>query len=117
MQVRHLFGGEARFLKVQVPGLFFTEHTVDHQHMKMQVSIVQSAEIVGEDAAFKVAAEFTFSQCRGLTAKVVVVQRQPGGEVDLDDAVENRAFGLAPVVNGRRTARFGGSDRHVSRCP
>jgi hypothetical protein len=71
-----------------------------------------SGETVGEDAAFEVAAEFAFGQCRGMAATAAVVQRQPGGEVRLDDAVENCAFGLAPVVNGRRTARFGGSGRH-----
>ena len=35
LQVRHLFGGEARLQKVKVPGLFFTEHPVDHHHMEM----------------------------------------------------------------------------------
>ena len=76
------------------------------------VGAAGASEAVGENAAFEVAAEFTLGQCRGMAAKAVVVQRQPGGEVCLDDAVENRAFGLAPVVNGRRTARFGGNGRH-----
>ena len=71
-----------------------------------------SGETVGEDAAFEVAAEFAFGQCRGMAATAAVVQRQPGGEVRLDDAIENRTFGLAPVVNGRRTTRFGGSGGH-----
>lgn len=61
-------------------------------------------EAVGENAAFEVAAEFALGQCRGMAATAVVVQRQAGGKVRWDDAVENRAFVLAPVVNGRRTA-------------
>ncbi len=71
-----------------------------------------TGETVGKDAAFEVTAEFAFGQCRGMAATAAVVQRQPGGEVRLDDAVENRTFGLAPVVNGRRTARFGSSGGH-----
>lgn len=35
LQVRHLFGSEARFLKVQVLGIIPTKHAVDHHHMKM----------------------------------------------------------------------------------
>lgn len=49
LQVRHLFGGEARFLKVQVPGIFSKKQAVEHYHMKMQVSIEQPAEAVDED--------------------------------------------------------------------
>ena len=70
------------------------------------------AATVGKDAAFQVTAEFAFGQCQGVAATAVVVQRQPSSEVRLDDAVENRTFGLAPVVNGRRNARFGGSGDH-----
>ena len=55
----------------------------------------------GEEAAFEVAAEFAFGQCRGIAATAVVVQHQPGGEVRLDDAVENRTFG----AGGKRPAR------------
>ena len=71
-----------------------------------------SGETVGQGAAFEVTAEFVFGQYRGMAATAAVVQRQPGGEVRLDDAVENRAFGLAPVVNGGRAARFGDSGGH-----
>jgi len=45
-------------------------------------------EAVGENAAFEVAAEFALGQCRGMAATVVVVQRQPGGEVVLHHAVK-----------------------------
>ena len=76
------------------------------------VGAAGAGKTMGEDAAFEVAAEFALGQCRGMAATAVVVQRQPGGEARLDNAVENRAFGLAPVVNGRRAARLGGRGRH-----
>ena len=67
---------------------------------------------MGEDAAFEVAAEFAFGQRRGLPALPVIMQRQPGGEVRLYQAIENGAFGLAAVVDGRRAARLGGWGGH-----
>ena len=63
-------------------------------------------------AFFPSATESALGQSWGMAATAVVVQRQPGGEVRLDDAVENRALGLAPVVNGQRAARFGGRGRY-----
>ena len=85
---------------------------VSHQEVVATVGAAGAREAVGENAAFEVAAEFALGQYRGMAATAVVVQRQPSGEVVLRHAVEQRAFGLAPVVNGRRTARFGGSGRH-----
>ena len=57
-----------------------------------------TGETVGKDAAFEVTAEFAFGQCQGVAATAAVVERQLGGEVRLDDTLENRTFGLAPVV-------------------
>jgi len=85
---------------------------VSHQEVVTAVGAAGAGKTVGEDAAVEVAAEFALRQCRGMAATAVVVQRQPGGEVILHHVVEQRAFGLAPVVNGRHTARFGGSGRH-----
>ena len=76
------------------------------------VGAAGAGKTVGEEAAFEVTAEFALGQCRGMAATAVVVQRQPGGEVVLHPAVEKRAVGRAPVVNDRRTARLGGSDKH-----
>ena len=73
---------------------------VSHQEVVATIGAAGASEAVGENAAFEVAAEFALGQCRGMAATAVVVQRQPGGEVRLDDAVETRTFGLAPVVNG-----------------
>ncbi len=65
LQVHHLFGCEVRFLKVQVSGLFFTEHTVDHQHMEMQVGIEQTAEAVDEDDGTDVCVDLRCAVCFG----------------------------------------------------
>ena len=69
-----------------------------------------AGKAVGEDAALEIAPEFALGLRRGVSAVAVVVQRQPGGEVRLDDAVEERAFGAAPVVNSQcaRLCGWGG---------
>lgn len=85
---------------------------VSNQEVVASVGTAGASEAVGENAAFEVTAEFVLGQYRGMTATAVVVQRQLGGEVVLQHALEKRAVGLAPVVNGRRTARFGGSGKH-----
>jgi hypothetical protein len=67
LQVRHLFGSEARFLKVQVLGIIPTKHAVDHHHMKMQVGIEQTAEAVdkndGADVCVDVLTEVCSAAC------------------------------------------------------
>lgn len=84
-----------------------------------------TGKAVGEDAAVEIAPEFALGLRRGVSAAAVVVQRQPGGEVCLHDAVEESAFGLASVVNSRRAGfcGWGGHgypDRGIGRltvCP
>ena len=71
-----------------------------------------AGKAVGEDATFEVAAEFALGQHRCLTALPVIVQRQPGGEVRLYHAVEERAFGLASVIDGGDAARVGSNGGH-----
>ncbi len=47
-----------------------------------------------------------------MSVTAVVIERQPGGEVRLYHAGENRAFRLALAANGRRAARLGGCGGH-----
>jgi hypothetical protein len=61
-----------------------------------------ASETVGEDPAFEVAAEFPF-HIRGHRFGVAVPvagEREIGLEVALDDAVEGRALGATPAVDG-----------------
>ena len=60
---------------------------------------------MGEDAAVQIAAKFAFAQRRGRPNLPVILQRQPGDEVRLHEAVKQRALGVAAVIDGRRGAR------------
>ena len=85
---------------------------IGNQIVVTAVGAAGTGKAVGEGAAFEVATEFALGQCRGVTTQSVMVQRQPGGEVGLYQAVEYGAFGLASVIYGRRTARSGGNGGH-----
>ena len=77
-----------------------------------QMSLPPLPSATARSAFFPSATESALGQSWGMAATAVVVQRQPGGEVRLDDAVEYRALGLAPVVNGQRAPRFGSRGRY-----
>ena len=60
-----------------------------------------AGEAVGEDATFEVAAEFAFDQCRRTPSLRVVVEFQPGRQMGLHGAVEQRALGLTAAITLR----------------
>lgn len=53
----------------------------------------------------EVAAELAFGERGGRLALPVIVQRQPGGEVRLDETVEERALGAPAVIAGPAPGR------------
>ena len=66
------------------------------------VGAAGTGKSVGEDAAIEVAAEFAFGERRSRPTLPVIVQRQPGGEVRLDETIEERALGAPAAIDGRR---------------
>ena len=63
LQVRHLFGGKARFQKMQAPCIFFTEHAVDDHHMEVEMGIEQPTEAVDEDDGSNVCVDLRCAFC------------------------------------------------------
>ncbi len=60
----------------------------------------------------EIAAEFAFGERGGRLALPVIVQRQPGAEVRLDETVEERALGAPAVIDGRPRAGLPGGRGH-----
>ena len=72
------------------------------------VGTAGAGEAVGEDAAGEIAVEFPLDRRRCAAPGLVSLQCQPGRQMRLHGAVEQRAFGLAAAVDS--TAERGAGD-------
>ncbi|MEO9162183.1 MAG: hypothetical protein ABI349_07295 [Casimicrobiaceae bacterium] len=72
--------------------------------------------IMGEDAAFQIAAELALDIAGNRVAVIAPVasQREPGREVGLHGAIEQRALGPPPVARRRAARRGLRHRRHVA---
>ncbi len=92
---------------------------VGDEEVVTTVGAAGAGKAVREDAAVEVTAKFPLDHCRGYGSGAVIVQRQPRCQMRLHGAIEQRAFGLAAMVDsaaGRGAGgggRSGGHDRPV----
>ena len=73
---------------------------VGDQEIVPAVGAAGAGKTVGEDAAFEVAAEFPLGDCGCARPVAILLKRQPGRQVCLHGAIEQRAFGLAATLDG-----------------
>jgi len=73
---------------------------VGDQEIVPAVGAARPRKTVSEDAALEVAAEFSLGYRRSDSPGAVILKRQPGRQVRLHGAIEQRALGLATAVDG-----------------
>lgn len=83
------------------------------QEVIAAVGATGAGKAMGEYAALEVAAKFPLGDAGNTASSAVIVQCQPGGQMLLHGAVEQRALGSSPAIDGtpghaaRLARRFG----------